>query len=387
MVNRKFHLALPYAGLPVALMLALVAGCASTPTPDEPAVTVVDEPAPVVEVQPEPKPEPVIQLRPDYPQTYTVVKGDTLWDISSRFLKDPWVWPELWQVNPQIANPHLIYPGDVLTLYFIDGRPMLRVDRPGMPDETRGKTYPTVKLSPQVRELSLDEAVPTIPLDAIRSFLSRPRVVSEGELEKQPYVVAQTEDRLASGAGYSFYARGIKEEEAVPEYVLVRAGQKYVDPDTDEVLGYEALYLGEAQMTRYGDPSKLYVTESNREILRGDRLMPREDERLQYHYLPRSPEGEVNGKIIAVMDGVAQIGQYQVVVLNLGRQENMEPGHVLSAMQSGVMVEDTVAGGQVKLPDEKAGTVMVFRVFDRVSYALVMRATKALHLYDIVTNP
>jgi hypothetical protein len=274
---------------------------------------------------------------------------------------------------------------------------MMRVDRggkridvqdiPDIPDEMRGKTYPTVKLKPRVREKGLEDAVPTIPLDAIRNFLTSPRVLAEGELEKQPYVVAQTEDRLASGAGYSLYARGIDEDEAAPKYDLVRAGQEYVDPDSGEVLGYEATYLGEAQMTRYGDPSKLYVTEANREILRGDRLMPTGADRLQYHYLPRAPEEPITGKIIAVKDGVAQIGQYMVVVLNLGRQDDIEPGHVLAAMQTGKMVEDTVEGGEIRLPDEKAGTVMVFRVFDRVSYALVMRATKAIHVLDTVTNP
>lgn len=381
MVTKQFHFARHLGGLSAALLLAMLAGCASSPEAPEPMPA--EEPEPMV-VKAEPEP---VELRPDYPQKYTVVKGDTLWDISSYFLKDPWMWPELWQVNPQIDNPHLIYPGDVLTLYFIDGRPMLRVDRPGMPDEMRGKAYPTVKLSPQVREKSLDEAVPTIPLDAVRNFLTRPRVLSEGELEMQPYVMAHTENRLASGAGYTLYARGIKKDEVYPQYDLVRAGEEYVDPDTEEVLGYEAIYLGTARLREYGDPSTLYVTEANREILRGDRLLPKGEDRLQYRYMPRAPEGDVSGKIIAVVDGVAQIGQYQVVVLNLGRQEDMEPGHVMAVMQKGPEVRDTVSGDDVKLPDTKAGSVMVFRVFDRVSYALVMRATKAIHINDIVTTP
>lgn len=405
MVNKQLHLAHRLAALSTALLLALLGGCASAPEQPEPE-PVVDEPAPMVQAEPEPEPvavtTPVVELRQDHPETYTVVKGDTLWDISSKFLKDPWMWPELWQVNPQIENPHLIYPGDVLTIYFIDGRPMMRVDRggtiiehegrmppaePGIPREVSGTNYPTLKLKPRVREQSLDEAIPTIPLDAIRSFLTRPRIVREDELEEQPYVVAHTDNRLISGAGYTIYARGIDEQEVAADYMLVRAGEEYVDPDTGDVLGYEAIYLGKAQLQDYGDPSTLFVTESNREILRGDRLMPEGDDRLQFNYYPRGPKERVKGRIIAVVDGVAEIGQYQVVVLNLGRQDDMQPGHVLAAMQDGEVVEDTVEGGDVKLPDVKAGTVMVFRVFDRLSYALVMDATKALHVNDTVTNP
>ncbi|MGM0593164.1 MAG: LysM peptidoglycan-binding domain-containing protein [Pseudomonadota bacterium] len=398
MVNKQFYLVRHLTGMSAALTLALMTGCASAPEqpqaePEPTPSTAPTEPAQPESAQPEPaqsEPAREVELKPDYPQSYTVVKGDTLWDISSKFLHDPWMWPQLWQVNPQIENPHLIYPGDVLTLYFIDGKPVLRVERPGAPDapaETHGKTYPTVKLQPKVRVRSLEDAVPTISLDDIGTFLTRPRVLSEGELEMQPYVVAHTENRLASGAGYNLYARGIKEDEVYPEYVLVRAGDEYVDPDTGEVLGYEAFYLGEARTQVFGDPTKLYVTEANREILRGDRLMPKGDDRLHFSYMPRPPENEVRGKIISVLDGVAQIGQFQVVVLNLGRQEDMAPGHVLSVLQSGTTVSDTIADEEVRLPDEKAGSVMVFRVFERVSYALVMRATKAIHLHDAVVTP
>jgi len=386
MVMKRLHIARHLTGTSAALTLALLAGCTSAPEQPEPMPVEKSAPAPVKKAEP----QPVVELRPDYPQKYTVVKGDTLWDISSHFLKDPWMWPELWQINPDIKNPHLIYPGDVLTLYFIDGKPRMRVDRPSgpeMPNEVRGKEYPTVKLEPEVREEGLGEAVPTIPLEAIRNFLTRPRVVTAEELEMQPYIMAHTENRLASGAGYTVYARGIKQDEIRPQYDIVRAGQEYVDPDTDEVLGYEAIYLGEARLKDYGDPSTLYVTQSNREILRGDRLMPKGDDRLQYRYMPRAPQNEVNGKIIAVMDGVAQVGQYQVVVLNLGRQEDIETGNVLAVMQRGSEVKDIVSGDEVKLPDTKAGTVMVFRVFERVSYALVMQVTKPLHINDTVTNP
>ncbi len=400
MVTKPLHLARFLSVSSTALALFVLAGCAGTPEEPvtaEPMVETapaIDEPAPAV-------PAPVVELKASYPEKYVVVKGDTLWDISARFLKNPWQWPQLWQFNPQVENPHLIYPGDVLAIYFIDGRPMMQVQRNGetisvpasgrgvaeIPREVRGKAYPTVKLSPAVREEGLDEAIPTIPLDAIKQFLTRPRVVMEDELEQTPYVVAHADEHMAAGGGYRIYARGIKEEEVTGDYSLVRAGQTYRDPDSGEVLGYEAVYLGEARMQRFSDPSTLLVEKSNREILRGDRLLPKEDNAFIHSYMPRGPEQDVKGSIIAVFDGVAQIGQYQVVVLSLGRQEDIEPGHVLAVHQLGREVKDTVEGGSVKLPDERAGEVMVFRVFERVSYALVMRASRAMHIHDRVTNP
>jgi hypothetical protein len=391
---KPLQLARFLSGLLAALLL--LAGCASTPEePVEPAEPMpVEEPMPMVE----PAPEPVVELKPDYPEEYIVVKGDTLWDISARFLKSPWQWPQLWQFNPQVKNPHLIYPGDVLTIYFIDGKPVMRVQRDGktvivpaaeepVPEEMLGKRYPTVKLSPRVREYGLEEAIPTIPLDAIKHFLTRPKVVTEDELEQAPYVMEFADEHMAAGGGYRVYARGIEEDDITGDYILVRSGQTYRDPQTDEVLGYEAVYLGEARLQRYGDPSTLLVQEANREILRGDRLVPKGDDLYLHSYMPRGPQQPVKGQIIAVLDGVAQIGQYQVVVLNLGRQEDIEPGHVLAVSQRGKEVKDTVAGGRVTLPDERAGEVMVFRVFERVSYALVMSATRAMHTLDIVTNP
>lgn len=387
-----------------ALLLILLAGCASSPEqPYEPAP--IEEPAPVVE-EVEPSPAPAVELKPDYPEKYVVVKGDTLWDIAARFLKNPWQWPQLWQANPQIQNPHLIYPGDVLTIYFIDGKPVLGVQRNGkiveearvpervrvpeevtVPKEVLDKHYPTIRLSPRVRETGIEEAVPTIPFSAIDPFLTRPRVVTKGELERAPYVVAPADNHLASGGGYRIYARGLEKNTQDGDFLLVRAGQTYRDPDSGRVLGYEAVYLGEARLQRSGDPSTLLVKRSTREILRGDRLLPVMDNLYQRNFMPRPPENPVDAQIIAVFDGVVQIGQYQVVVLNIGRQEDIEIGHVLAVIQRGAEVKDIVEGGSVKLPDERAGEVMVFRVFEQVSYALVMRATKAMHILDRVTNP
>lgn len=398
MVMRPLHQARFLSGPLAVLTLLLLAGCASAPkTQPVAAPEPVEEPAPMTE--PAPAPAPVVELQPNYPQKYTVVKGDTLWDIAARFLKNPWEWPQLWQYNPQVKNPHLIYPGDILTIYFVGGKPVMQVQRKGetvtvpaqgpapLPQEVMGKPYPTVKLKPRIRESGLEQAIPTIPLDVIKPLLTRPRVVSEDELEMAPYVMGYADEHMAAGAGYQIYARGIKQDEAAGTYVIVRAGQTYRDPETDEVLGHEAVYIGEARLQRYGDPSTLLVTESNREILTGDRLLPRGDDALMSSYMPRGPKQRMHGSIISVLDGVAQIGQYQVVVLNLGRQEDVKPGHVLAVYQRGKEVEDPVSGDDVKLPDQRAGEVMVFRVFERVSYALVMRATRSIHILDTVTNP
>lgn len=372
--------------LPVALIASLalaLGGCAGTPEEEvEETPEVVETPAP------EPAAPAPVELKPNYPEKYVVVRGDTLWDISSRFLKNPWVWPQLWHYNPHIDNPHLIYPGDELSIVFINGKPVMQISRNGKPvGMAPSKTYPTVRLSPGIREEGLDAAVPTIPLDVIGPFLSRPRVVGEGELEKAPYIMAHADNHLASGGGYQVYVRGLKQETVQGDYSVVREGQVYRRPESSEVLGYEAVHIGDARLTRFGDPSTMLLTSSKREVLRGDRLMPKGDDVLQHRFLPHAPAHQVNGQIIAVLEGVKRIGQYQIVVLDLGRQDDIEPGHVLAVNQTGAQVEDIVASEQVKLPDERAGTVMVFRVFDRVSYALVMEATKTLYLNDQVLNP
>ncbi|MBE0510187.1 MAG: LysM peptidoglycan-binding domain-containing protein [Gammaproteobacteria bacterium] len=381
----KFRFTLQLSGS--ALALALLTACAGSPPQQEVVAEPSPPPAPVQQAASAPAPAPVVAVRPDYPESYTVVRGDTLWDISARFLRDPWMWPQVWHGNPQIENPHLIYPGDVLRLYFIDGKPVLRVERPYLPDSMRGQEYRTERLSPRVREASLEAAIMTIPIETIRPFLSRPQVLTDAELKAAPYVVAHDDERLISGTGYRVFARGIEAEEMVGEYVVVRRGQAYIDPVSREHLGFEAIYLGDARLLAHGDPSTLVVTSSSREILNGDRLLPRGDDAFQHRYMPRPPADKVDGQIISVFDGVAKIGQHRVVAINLGKREGLEPGHVLAVNQRGAVVRDTVQGGEVQLPDERAGLVMVFRSFERVSYALVMNVTKPLAIYDQATNP
>ncbi len=318
--------------------------------------------------------EPVA-LNPAHPERYTVIKGDTLWDISALFLRDPWLWPEVWYVNPQIENPHLIYPGDEIILTYRDGRPILSLKRKN-------------KLSPSIHAQPIDSAIPTIPVDAIAQFLTRPYVMEEGELEQAPYIVHFLDDHVLGGAGISYYARSIMQDD-ITRYTIVRPGKPYKDPDTDEILGYEAAFVGDSDLQRTGDPAKLFIVSSEMEAIIGDRLIRAEEDEPLVNFQPRAPEGEIQGRIISVLNGVSQIGQYNVVVLNKGARDGLEPGHVMQILQGGDELRDIIKGrGEtVTLPLEEAGILMVFRTFDRVSFALVLRATKPLHVLDWVRPP
>ena len=320
-----------------------------------------------------------ITLNPNHPDSYVVVKGDTLWDISGRFLREPWLWPEVWHVNPQIANPHLIYPGDVITLVYVDGKPQLRVKR----------GQQTVKLSPTAREERLDRAIPTIPIDAIKQFLTQPLVVGEGELEAAPYVVESADEHLVAGAGNRIYVRGITDTTA-GRYNLYKPGDELIDPDTQEMLGIQAIYLGESTVQKMGDPATLVLERTTREVGIGDRLKPISQEEIHASFLPHPPAADIKGRILAVLDGVSQIGSYQVVAISRGTREGMEVGHVLRVQQAGQEVKDKVTetpNDKVTLPDEDAGLVMLFRTFEKVSYGLVMEATRPIHVLDYVTTP
>lgn len=318
-------------------------------------------------------------LNPRHPDTYVVQRGDTLWDIAGMFLEDPWYWPEIWQINPQIENPHLIYPGDILSLSFVDGRPVVSLERGNGVVE---------KLSPRIRTEPLEEAIPTIPYETLRAFLSRPSVLERQQFETLPYIVA-TPDGLMGSAGGQVYVRGTNAELG-SAFNVVHVGRPLVDPDNNDVLGYEGIYVGRGRVGRTGDPSSLSLSETTREALIGDYLLPEETVE-NPTFIPRAPDAEINGRIISVIDGVDLIGQYQVVVINRGAQHGLEPGHVLSVLKTGEVIRDKtkrgVRGEKVQLPNEPAGTMMVFRTFDRMSYALIMEATKAIAVLDTVRNP
>ena len=370
-----------------------------------------------------------VTLNADRPDQYVVQKGDTLWDISAQFLQEPWYWPTIWDVNPQIENPHLIYPGDVVSLTFKDGQPMLTVN--GMGRVVNGRN---VKLSPAIRSNERDDAIQSIPVDAIQQFLTRPRIVTDEEMDNWPYVVSSYEEHLISGAGSKLYIRGLSDESSETNYALYRKGPAYINPrkDKDAVLGYEALYLGDVVIEKRGDPASGIVTLSKQEILTGDRLIAASREEASNEFLPTTPSGNIDANILSVVNGVAQIGQYQVVVVDVGNNDGVEVGNVLGIYQSGKIVKDKVAtdikgkekividendalGGAiddirnsltdfnnselvewlgkpntkpelVELPAEYSGVLMVFRTFDNLSYGLVMKAVSPIHVLDSVKN-
>lgn len=316
------------------------------------------------------------QLKNNYPEQHTVVKGDTLWDISNTFLSNPWMWPEIWHVNPQIENPHLIYPGDIIRLIYLDGKPRITVDRNRV-----------VKLSPKARVVDQGESIPSIPLDEIDKFLSRSRIVTAEALASAPHVVSGESKRLVLGKGDRLYARG-EFDDSIAVYGVYRKGETYLDPETGEVLGVQALDIGSGRMRALeGDIATLLMTRTTEEVRVGDRLLTEEQRAIDSTFFPSAPEGEVDARIIAVEGGVTQVGNMDVVVINRGDREGMKVGNVLAVYKLGGTVKDRVKGDTVTLPDERAGLVMVFRTFEKLSLGLVLEADRPLAIKDLVRNP
>lgn len=320
------------------------------------------------------------ELRDDHPERYTVKEGDTLWDISERFLEEPWNWPEIWNVNPQVDNPHLIYPGDVLELTWVDGEPRLQRAEDSDPGDRE------IKLSPRVRSEALDTPIPTIPLDAIESFLSNTRIVSEDELDNAPYVIEGRDRRVISGAGDRVYARG--DGSAGDVMGVFRRSTRHKDPETGEFLGQEARSIGRGQISDVeGEVLSVDLTRSREEIKPEDRLLSTEDRQITTRFEPSAPEEKIRGRMIDVEDGVTNIGQYNVVTINKGEREGLEPGHVLAVFKQGDKARDPVTDELIRLPSERAGVLMVFRTYEKLSYGLVLEASRHLKLMDEVRNP
>ena len=321
-----------------------------------------------------------IVLKDKHPTEYTIRKGDTLWDISSRFLRDPWRWPDIWYVNPQINNPHLIYPGDEVVLTYKDGRPQLELKRKG--------SAPRIKLAPEIRSNPIKRAIPTIPLDAIAQFLTQPTVLQKKEIKQMPYVVSSRDQHLIAGTGNTIYARGLPDN-GVTRYTIVRPGNEIRDSKRNKrkLLGYEAGYVAEAILRKTGDPSSLEITRATRETLVGDRLIPTDVQNLEYHFQPHAPKKDIKGQIIQIVNGIKHVGQYQIVIVNRGTEHGIEKGHVLAVDQVGLAFRDSIKGKRIDLPAERAGYLMVFRPFQKLSYALVMKSSRDMRLYDYVKTP
>jgi LysM repeat protein len=330
---------------------------------------------------------PLSALAPNAPERYTVKRGDTLWDLSSMYLTSPWRWPELWGMNKeQIKNPHLIYPGQELLLVKDGGRARLQ-----LADGTSGGEPTSGKLEPRIREVGGDRvAITAIPNNLIEPFLSRPQVLEAGAFSDAPRIVATQEGRVYVGRGDEAYARGIKDE-AILNYNVYRPLRPLFDPD-DKIrknpIAYEAYYLGSVNKIRSGEISTMRIDSSKQEIGIGDRLMPLEREQL-IAYVPKRPGAAVDARVLSIYDGVRYAGGGQIVTLSRGSDDGLTIGDVLQMWRHGETMLDRTAAKRefIKLPDEQIGLAFVFRAFPRISYALILRGTRAVEIGDRASNP
>jgi len=326
-------------------------------------------------------------LKPTAPKSYVVRRGDTLWGIANTFLRDPWLWPEIWYINPDIHNPHRIYPGDNVRLALRgDGRTSLEI--------VRGSGA-TTRLQPMLRSVPLEGPIATIPYSMIAAFLSRPGVLTGDEIKAAPYVVALRDNHQIAGAGHDLYVKQLDGETGA-RYSVMHLDEPLKDPQSGRKLGYLAIYTGTAQLTRPGDVAKVRLTDSTRETLAGDVLVAEESSPTN-DFAPHGPSQAVDGRIIAVVDNVLLAGQYEVVALNRGSADGLDRGTVLTVDMAGEKISDHCAkiDGEsscwlphsVRLPDESSGTLLVFKTYERMSYALIFSDTVPINIGDRVRNP
>ncbi len=378
--------------------LLLLSACASSDQP----FAVVEEPVSAADIQtveaviPEPVSPESITYEPEYPQTYIVQKGDTLWDISSVFLRDPWHWPEIWFKNPQVENPHLIYPGDVLAIIYIGGQKFVQIVRRGDDGQvlstggSSGSGMKIIKLSPRVRSQSIDASIPSIPIDSIRHLLSRPLIIDEDELNKAAYVLSSQDSHLINSVDDKLYVRKLDTTSGNGRYQIFRPNKPLYDPLTEELLGYEAIYVGDTKLLLGGDPATVRVTDSVREILRDDRVLPIDNTNFDRDFFPKPPAIEVRGEVISLLDAISMIGKFQTIAINLGSRDGVETGNLLEIRRLGEVIPDNSEEDptfRVKLPDERIGMAMIIRSFEKMSYALVMEADRPVVVTDYLQTP
>jgi hypothetical protein len=335
-----------------------------------------------------------VPLAPNAPDTYVVKKGDTLWDISGVFLKYPWYWPEIWYVNPQVENPHLIYPGDVLRLVYIDGKPRITVGSAG-----------TTRLSPQVRSSPLTDAVRAIPYDLLMDFVGRPRLLDKKQAKDAPYVVGFRDRHMIGSQQNELYARGLGSPPDGMRFAVIHPDRELVDPDDGDLLGYLGDYAGTGEVIATTHAEKrddtmvhLRVLDTGQEIMQGDKLFPATVE-VPSDFVPSAPtDTKLNGQVIAVVDGAYIAGKYQVLAINRGKRHGLAPGNTVAVFARGEDVRDRYSRGRdwdkftatydtVRLPKERSGTMMVFQVYDRMSYGLVVESTQAMRVGDFIKHP
>ncbi len=335
------------------------------------------------------KNNPPPALRADAPDTYIVKKGDTLWDISGKYLKKPWRWKEIWAVNPQVKNPHRIYPGDRLILCSIKGRTVVGVDEgDGCVGVARRMNAADVKLSPKIHIEPLGSAVPAIPLETIKAWLVDGTVVSGDTLKNSAYVLAISERRVIAGAGEIVYVRGGRLVVG-DRYAVYRAGASFIDPETREVLGSEARLVARGIVTAIdNDVSTVELTETvQQEVRTGDKVMPEEVVENPGIFYPSNGNNVTNAQLIRVMDSLDTASANATIAINRGEREGVNVGQVFEIYRRGALVLDKRDGKQVRLPAERAGIAMVFRSFKKMSYAYILEAKGSIKVGDELRPP